>query len=559
MIDKIKLLFGASKSAQPLEFIPSTITIFVGPNNSGKSQALREIEFSIGPYHESQKYLIIDNVKLGELSHEEINSEINKSLVNSDPANSWISLQKVTNKINNPSPVNFDKVSLIAQAQSINSDRQVYRKFLQLHTTKLDGTNRLNLLNESSAGDLLQPPKNILSLIFKDNELRKRIRKIVFDAFEKYFVIDPTKLSILRVRLSESEPKSEETERGIHEESIYFHQKAKEITNSSDGVKAYCGIITSLMAENNLVLLIDEPEAFLHPGLSYKLGKEIGRYTSNTNKRFIAATHSSNFLMGCILSGAETNIIRLTHSNTISTSRLLPNEDILKLIRNPLLRSTGVLNGLFYDSVIVVEADTDRAFYQEINERLLDANDERGIPNCLFVNAQNKQTVWDIVKPLRKLGIPAGGIVDIDVIKDGGSEFSKLMSSCFIPESMHSPLNSMRQQAVFSFKQTEKNMKREGGINLLDNGEKESCISFFKLVNEYGIFIVPNGELESWLSDSVKASGHGPGWLLKVFEQMGEDPSNPSYIKPCEGDVWDFIGQIKNWTVNQERKGIPSE
>jgi hypothetical protein len=37
-------------------------------------------------------------------------------------------------------------------------------------------------------------------------------------------------------------------------------------------------------------------------------------------------------------------------------------------MRNPLLRSTGVLSGLFYEFVIVTEADADRAFYQEIND-----------------------------------------------------------------------------------------------------------------------------------------------------------------------------------------------
>jgi hypothetical protein len=76
---------------------------------------------------------------------------------------------------------------------------------------------------------------------------------------------------------------------------------------------------------------------------------------------------------------------------------------------------------LFFEAVIVCEADSDRAFYQEINERLLAEFDNRGMNNCLFINAQNKQTVWDIVKPLRELGIPTIGIVDIDVLKEGGS------------------------------------------------------------------------------------------------------------------------------------------
>ena len=68
---------------------------------------------------------------------------------------------------------------------------------------------------------------------------------------------------------------------------------------------------------------------------------------------------------------APINVVRLTYHNEEATSRVLPSEQLLKLMRNPLLRSTGVLQGLFYEYVIVTEADSDRVFYQEINDRLL--------------------------------------------------------------------------------------------------------------------------------------------------------------------------------------------
>ncbi len=109
------------------------------------------------------------------------------------------------------------------------------------------------------------------------------------------------------------------------------------------------------------------------------------------------------------------NIARLTYSNNVPTARLLESEKISRLMRHPLLRSVGTLNGLFYEYVVVAESDSDRAFYQEINERLLALSSERGIPNCLFLNAQNKQTVHEIMKPLREMGIPCAGIVDIDI------------------------------------------------------------------------------------------------------------------------------------------------
>jgi hypothetical protein len=76
-----------------------------------------------------------------------------------------------------------------------------------------------------------------------------------------------------------------------------------------------------------------------------------------------------------------------------------------------------VLNALFYKHVIVTEGDSDRAFYQEVNERLLEFDSEKGVDNCLFINAVGKDTIWKIVKPLREMGIPAVGIYDIDILK----------------------------------------------------------------------------------------------------------------------------------------------
>jgi hypothetical protein len=105
--------------------------------------------------------------------------------------------------------------------------------------------------------------------------------------------------------------------------------------------------------------------------LAQKLGYEISRAAINSDKRVFASTHSPAFVMGCIQSGAPINIMRLTYRSGDATARLLPSQEILEMMRNPLLRSTNVLNGLFYEFVVVTESDTDRAFYQEANERLL--------------------------------------------------------------------------------------------------------------------------------------------------------------------------------------------
>lgn len=562
MIKKINLKFGATEEQPPLSLDVTPITVFVGPNNSGKSRVLIEIENYCRRTMGQPNDLVLSQLEFDPYSKEEIESEIAKieqtpnvgEVLNPD----HVILGKLNPQNNSMFRAQVNKTGLVNEAQNPNARQGYFSNFLSIYTIRLDGTNRLNLLNEQAAGDLQTTPANHLAHLFLNNELRSEVRRIIFEAFDKYFVIDPTNIGQLRVRLSDREPADEREEKGWDQRAITFHNNAVEAKDASDGVKAFTGIVTTILAGDPKVALIDEPEAFLHPALSGKLGKEVASALNGSRKRLFVSTHSSSFLMGCIQSGSPLNIVRLTYNYKKPTARILPQEKILPLMRNPLLRSTGVLNGLFYESVVVTESDSDRAFYQEINERLLLSNDSRGIASCLFLNAQNKQTVWDIVKPLRELGIPALGIVDIDVLKDGGQVWSKPLVGAFIPDISHQPLHTQRQTIFKAFNDSGKDMKRDGGISILKGGEKEACENMFGQLLEYGVLIVPGGELESWLKE-IGATGHGSKWLIEAFEKMGDTPEDLYYLEPSNGDVWDFIGQAKSWLSNNQRKGIPVE
>jgi len=421
----------------------------------------------------------------------------------------------------------------------------------------LDGKSRINLVNQQTAGDLQQDPQNSLQALFRDDKKRYEVRHIIEEAFGDYFIIDPTHLGYLRIRLSQRAPDNDSEERGIHAEAVQFHAGAQLIDQSSDGVKAFTGIITEVIAGDPKVLLIDEPEAFLHPSLATNLGYEVSRAAASTDKRVFVSTHSPAFVMGCIQSGTPVSIVRLTYRSGVATARILPSNDILELMRNPLLRSTGVLSGLFYEFVVVTESDADRAFYQEVNERLLRFKHEWGIPNCLFINAQNKQTVHTIIRPLRQLGIPTAGIVDIDVLKDGGSNWTSLLSSANFPDITQNSLATMRSAIKKSMDATGKDMKIDGGVDILPKSDKEAALILLNQLSEYGVFVVPHGELESWLKH-LDAQGHGPSWLINVFEKMGEDPDSPNFLKPSTDDVWMFMQKIQSWLTRPTRKGIPS-
>lgn len=147
-------------------------------------------------------------------------------------------------------------------------------------------------------------------------------------------------------------------------------------------------------------------------------------------------------------------------------------------------------------------------------------------------------------------------IVDIDFLKEGGQVFSNLLDAANVPETSRNALNNHRADVKKAFDQTGRDMKKDGGVNLLGKDAKESCEGLLNQLAEYGIFVVPIGEVESWLTE-LKVSGHGPEWLLQIFERMGADPAGSEYLRPQSGDVWAFVEKISKWLRNEDRKGMP--
>lgn len=62
---------------------------------------------------------------------------------------------------------------------------------------------------------------------------------------------------------------TEDDERTFKDSARAFQAKARPIEQFSDGVKAFVGIILQLIAGAPEAILIDEPEAFLHPSLCF--------------------------------------------------------------------------------------------------------------------------------------------------------------------------------------------------------------------------------------------------------------------------------------------------
>ncbi|MBP6793721.1 MAG: ATP-binding protein [Saprospiraceae bacterium] len=554
MIKSLRLQFGSSPGEEKLIIETTPVTIFVGPNNSGKSKLLTEIQLFSKSGTKNHTFKLIDDIDFFNLNGDQLDKEFNTfTLTPKDDERIYEDTVFVDGQKSHQ--VKAQKLKQILSDPNINKI-DFCNFYLSPKTLKLDAINRISLINQQPLGNLKSTPSNNLAILFRDDDKRLNVRRIIYEAFSLYFVLDPTNSGMLQIRLSKTPPRNHQEEKSLIKETIDFHSQAQEITNTSDGVKAFTGIITSIIAGNPKVTILDEPEAFLHPSLSFKLGKEIATSAKIELNRLFVSTHSSNFLLGCIQSGAPINIVRLTFSNEIGTARILEKEKIETLMKDPLLRSTGVLNALFYKYVIITEGDSDRAFYQEINERLNQFSPEKSIQNCLFINAVGKDSIWKIIKPLREMGIPAVGIYDIDILKNEGSNWTNALNSSFVPEISINQLSIARSDLKNKFNELKINMKTDGGVDALPASDKEAANNLFNQLEEYGIFVVRKGELEHWLTD-LKVNAHKSVWLTKVFDAMMSNPEDPEYIKPGEGDVWEFLARISEWMSNESRKGIP--
>ena len=596
MIKKLKLKFGSNREVQNALKIPlSPITICVGPNNSGKSQLLRDID-SLWSRDRQRKSVILDEVTFEGLNRQRVEAEI-KSLKDADvPAghrkapDGFVLVENIKNIWDTIDESKFKEILSNPNSNKI----QFALYYLRPRLLKLDAINR----NKHVKGEEVsseEKPINDLSALYYEDRRRAKVRRLLRRAFDdRWFILDrdsnPKKIEI---RFSEKEPKNN-IERCSNKPALDFKKQAVPISELGDGIKAYTSILISLTVEEPQIVIIDEPEAYLHPSLSYKLGDFMATHYRKSSNRLFASTHSSDFLMGCIQSGAATNILRLTYANRVPTARLLERKKVGELMRDPLLRSVGVLRALFHEYVIVTEGDTDRAFYQEINARLEREKKPRSIPNCLFLNGNGKQTIHRIVKLLREMGIPAAGIYDIDLLYDIGKDWEcplmaagingknrkKLLDDLSrkkneINEEIkieklerHIQMNKVKGHARRNEinKALKMKEKRDGkviikhlSIDVLRDEKEGSELKgkfekLMKELGEYGIFVA-RGEVECWLP-KLEVGTSKRQWLADIFEKMGSNPEGPEYVKPGDDDVWKFLEGIKQWMTKNDRKGL---
>ena len=155
-----------------------------------------------------------------------------------------------------------------------------------------------------------------------------------------------------------------------------------------------------------------------------------------------------------------------------------------------------------------------------------------------------------------ELGIPTVGIVDIVMyLKKWGTGMSKPLDGAFIPPINQQALHNQRQEILKAFGKTGKDMKKDGGIELLKGQRKEKDAKTYFPNYKATVFLLSKMANKNPGSNPWGAIGHGSNWLIDIFEKMGEDPEKPNYIRPGKGDVWDFYWRNQTMDFKSGKKG----
>lgn len=397
------------------------LTVLVGPNNCGKSRALKDIirltcstdknvaaavhvlqSFPPNAKALTDAYGIKPSTAEGEnTAFYWLNTELdNESSIRHGSYTRW--------------PEGFD----VAVKQP--SEFQPY--FANQLTAFLKTENRLQLVSQCESARESHQAQNLLQVLYAaGRETELEIRRIISDAFpEIEIALDFSVPQQLQFRVGKGFDKLPLDPR----EARRILTECESLDDHGDGLRSYVGIVTALVALKRPVVLIDEPEAFLHPPQAFRIGQFIASQASQ-GRQIIVATHSADILRGIIFHSKDALIARIDRIADKNAIKPLDPDRLRSLVLDPLLSAAGVLNGLFYSGVVVTEADADSRFYQSL------ANKANLGSDVHFVNADNKQTVPKVLSAYRQLGIRCAGLVDIDVLNNA-EEFKKQLEAAGI-------------------------------------------------------------------------------------------------------------------------------
>lgn len=349
------------------------------------------------------------------------------------------------------------------------------------------------------------------------------------------------------------------------------------LQSQGDGIKGFAGVLFATSVGAETVVLIDEPELFLHPPQAYFLGRALGAHTAE--RQLWIASHNSNFLRGLLESHSQRlKIIRLERTGNQNVPHLLGTAQLEELWSNPLLRYSNAFDGLFHDQVVICESDTDCRFYSAVLDSIPFVDGKK--PDALFLPCGGKDRLNVIVSALVRLNVTVKVIADFDilstdqvlkkVVESFGKDWSVLKRAWGILDNdmkskkAEKSVEEIRDEIVAVLDQNAKSpnlpkkareeilnslkssspwgIAKRAGKSYIPSGQATQAYNELnKELKGIGIFIVEVGELESFVRS---VGGHATDWVFSVLQK---DLVNDQELSEARDFVKEIVtAQISN-------------
>lgn len=535
---------------EQLDVIPKRINVIVGPNNSGKSRLLKDIRDLING-REVDRIVLKDIDVVYPSSYEEINEgyDIDSKIFIDSYRQAHI--RSYTNRqdqewhgfssIDNINTSEYSRLGTSyidefnqAIAQINENNLNFYKHFGCLFQQYLGTEERLTICKEQTNHGLGAQSTNFLSAYQFRSDVLNDLSYSVNKVFKEDILLDPRTLgNKLVFRIAENLDEFRNNLIDLNDEKARQLNKCAKLDDQGDGLKSYVSTFLALNDNEKDILLLDEPEAFLHPPLAYQLGELIGN-TSN-DKQIYVATHSIDILKGILAVCDDVNVIRITRpSSTSNEIKIINDEYVKNILNNPLFSVSRILEGLFVDKVVLTEAEADETIYQNLVEKLYPQN------GLYFAHGQNKQTLADIAKIYKKIGIKYEIIVDFDILRKS-DDFKKFINIIDIDdttrEKYYQWANELRSYIDNEVslvidddkKKEQRSIKyHKEGINCINDESIKKNIETIidELSNKYHIHILKTGELETILVKlGITYTTNKNNWFIDAIKYISSHDS----------------------------------
>ena len=483
-----------------LDINQGDIIVFVGANNVGKSQCLKDIQLDL-----------IRNTPSTVLTNLSYQTDVTnmKDYLDSICSGKYLSDYYYYT-------INGKQYNCNTHSYNLNIESNLHQ-YVNLFVANVDTKSRLNITDPKDRGTIDDGRQDPIDFVVYDQSKRLWLSK----NFEKAFGVDilpdilTSKKEILRIGHNTLLEGNFEDEQTRQEAYMKWLSHQKQLHEQGDGYKSFAGVLLYLMLDYYKVFLIDEPEAFLHPPQAKIMGTIIGQ-TLNSNQQAFISTHSEELIKGLLESCPErVRLIRVNRNGDNNSFSILNSDQIIEIWGDSFLKYSNLMSGLFYKSVVACEGDGDCKLYSIIDGYI---KNKAGLySESLFVNCGGKGRIYKVAKALSSLSVDCKVIVDLDIFENK-NDIVKLVESKNIQWSEIENDYTILMNDIKSSNLKWNSIKRAGVPSFPAGTATKAFNRINKLLKEHSIFVVPVGELESFVKEAGTKK-HGSEWVTDLLEQ----------------------------------------